>query len=533
MAIGRGQLFRSFREGLLKNAPLTEGRGPTGKENSRLCEKMTGFSPATQSVEPPTLPQKKKRKKKAAKATVPCQPVGPLPRVPTKSTGHAGKPAECTPNHIERMPPEILLKILSYLDALSLFSIGFINKRFYEMAHNNGMWHKMYSAEYGHSKKWRPKRLDEVLDKLSAVVVQERPEGYWRRLYFRTMAGFNETKWRKELRDINPFTGLPSQTERIVRSQRVTWEITVSDKWGLEGTFEQSRAYFSDSSVTVCWSSGRWPSFHQLSTLQLDGVKRQALSSPNINKPGWRSLMAKFDRDTISKSGQVIGRDQLVTLVLFSPSIVIGVWRGRWSIAFVMASFHYHRLVERSLLGTSMCPYSMPENKPPFDDADPDSGLHGYTLRIILHNTVTQIMAGHFSQLYCSKSQVHGGFIQLNVINRGSLSQHTPLSGRISLPWKCEALEGTVENCCMMSLTLMDEYQNPFWCVSTPVSMALNSKEPSNDYEGQHFLIKYQDAEGKVRMDLVWLEEQRQYFLINLVVFIATAKVNKHFGRAY
>ena len=50
----------------------------------------------------------------------------------------------------------------------------------------------------------------------------------------------------------------------------------------------------------------------------------------------------------------------------------------------------------------------------------------------------------------------------------------------------------------MMSLTLMDEYQNPFWCVSTPVCMALNSKEPSNDYEGQHFLIKYQDAEGKV-----------------------------------
>uniref|UniRef100_A0A4W5M4Y9 F-box domain-containing protein n=1 Tax=Hucho hucho TaxID=62062 RepID=A0A4W5M4Y9_9TELE len=515
MAIGRGQLFRSFREGLLKNAPPTEGRGPTGKENSRLCEKITGFSPGTQRYE--------------------------LWDVINSCCIHSNKCLIMSNWCFIRMPPEILLKILSYLDALSLFSIGFINKRFYEMAHNNGMWHKMYSAEYGHSKKWRPKRLDEVLDKLSAVVVQERPEGYWRRLYFRTMAGFNETKWRKELRDINPFTGLPSQTERILRSQRVTWEITVSDKWGLEGTFEQSRAYFSDSSVTVCWSSGRWPSFHQLSTLQLDGVKRQALSSPNINKPGWRSLMAKFDRDTISKSGQVIGRDQLVTLVLFSPSIVIGVWRGRWSIAFVMASFHYHRLVERSLLGTSMCPYSMPENKPPFDDADPDSGLHGYTLRIILHNTVTQIMAGHFSQLYCSKCN-ETSTQEVSLLEprwaaepyRSLLSQHTPLSGRISLPWKCEALEGTVENCCMMSLTLMDEYQNPFWCVSTPVSMALNNKESfSNDYEGQNFLIKYQDAEGKVRMDLVWLEEQRQYFLINLVVFIATAKVNKHFGRAY
>ncbi|KAM9437705.1 F-box only protein 15-like [Salvelinus alpinus] len=134
------------------------------------------------------------------------------------------------------------------------------------------------------------------------------------------------------------------------------------------------------------------------------------------------------------------------------------------------------------------------EDKPTFDDVDPNFGLHDYTLRIILHHTLTQIMAIHFSQLYCRKTQVHGSVIQLNVISRGSLSQHTPLSGRISMPWKCEALEGTVENCCMMSLTLMDEYQNPFWCVSTLVSMMLNNKEPfSDDYEGQHFLIKYQD----------------------------------------
>lgn len=51
----------------------------------------------------------------------------------------------------------------------------------------------------------------------------------------------------------------------------------------------------------------------------------------------------------------------------------------------------------------------------------------------------------------------------------------------------------------MMSLTLLEESQIPFWCVSTPVSMVLANEEPfSYDYQGQHFLIKYQDAEGKV-----------------------------------
>ncbi|XP_071219300.1 F-box only protein 15-like [Salvelinus alpinus] len=254
-------------------------------------------------------------------------------------------------------------------------------------------------------------------------------EGYWRRLYFRTMADFNDAKWRKQLRDINPFTGLPSQTEcPQVRLTAVSAQVVLPLLLSIEHTIYKTYA----------------------------------------------------------------------TVVLSEPT---------------------HYSVINSLIPS---PYSMQEDKPTFDDVDPNFGLHDYTLRIILHHTLTQIMAIHFSQLYCRKTQVHGSVIQLNVISRGSLSQHTPLSGRISMPWKCEALEGTVENCCMMSLTLMDEYQNPFWCVSTLVSMMLNNKEPfSDDYEGQHFLIKYQDMTQRV-----WLEKQRQYFLIKLVVFIAMAKVN-------
>ncbi|XP_031652331.1 F-box only protein 15 isoform X2 [Oncorhynchus kisutch] len=407
------------------------------------------------------------------KATVPSCPVPS--RVPTKrltsllprSTRHAARPAGCTQNHIEQLPPEILMKILWNLDASSLYCIGYVNKLLYKLAKNNAMWRKIYSAKYGESKKLKAKHMDEVVEKLSVMKVQERPGGYWRRLYFRTVAGYNHTKWLKELRTINRFTGLPSHTERVLR-------------------------------------------------------------------PGWRSLMAQLDIDTISKSSQVIGGDRLVKLVLLSPGIVIGIWRGQSSIAFVMATFHYHRLLERSLLGSSVCPYTIPENRPLFDDVDPNYGLHGYTLHITLHNTVTEIMSGHFPQLFCRKGQINEGFIQLNAIIRSNQSRQTPLSARVSLPWRSDALEGTVKNCCMMSLTLLDESQIPFWCVSTPVSMVLANEEPfSYDYQGQHFLIKYKDAEGKVQMDVVLLEEQRQFFLINLVVYISTVKVNQHFGRAY
>lgn len=40
---------------------------------------------------------------------------------------------------------------------------------------------------------------------------------------------------------------------------------------------------------------------------------------------------------------------------------------------------------------------------------------------------------------------IRDGFIGLIAIDREKLSQHTPLSCNFTLPWKCEALAGTVE----------------------------------------------------------------------------------------
>ena len=82
-----------------------------------------------------------------------------------------------------------------------------------------------------------------------------------------------------------------------------------------------------------------------------------------------------------------------------------------------------------------------------------------------------------------------------------------------------------------MSLTLLDQSQNPMWCVCTPVSMVLScGKRMSRHYKGDRFLIRYQELEGKVKMKLVWLEEQKQFFLISLTLAITLAKVNRHFG---
>lgn len=42
-------------------------------------------------------------------------------------------------------------------------------------------------------------------------------------------------------------------------------------------------------------------------------------------------------------------------------------------------------------------------------------------------------------------AQICDGLVQLTAINRSDLAQHVPLSGNIGLPWRCEALQGTVQ----------------------------------------------------------------------------------------
>ncbi|XP_039900466.1 F-box only protein 15 isoform X1 [Simochromis diagramma] len=457
----------------------------------------------------------------ASKAVVPGRALR------TSKRADKSSPAS-TQSFMERLPSEILIKILSYLDASTLCCINHINKIFYQLANSNALWRKLYIVDFSKNKKC----MDKSLLRMATMEVQDRPEGYYKRLYFKTVAECDMIKWTRRLGLISIHTGLPSQTEWVLRNLNVTWELTVMDKSGRESTLEQSRSQFTETSVTLCWSGGdRLPDYQQISTLQLYGVRRLACVSPK--RPVCRSLMEKLDMQTLTKNMQVIGQDRLVQLKLLQPGIIIGVWRDQCSVAFIMFTLHFHKLVERSTQGSSVCSYVEPVVQPPFCDIDPEYGLHGYQLHIVLHNTVCELMSGSFSQLFCRRTQISDGLIQLTVISSTNLSQHTSLSGDITLPWRCEALQGTVENCCIMSLTLLDEFRKPFKCVTSPVSAELERTPVRYDYDGEHYLIHYQDSDIQVKMRLVWMDEQKQFILISLVVYVSVCYVNKYFSRDY
>ncbi|XP_016142144.1 F-box only protein 15-like [Sinocyclocheilus grahami] len=355
-------------------------------------------------------------------------------------------------NSLERMPLEIILRILSYLGTGSLFCIGFVNKHFHELSNSNAMWYQFYIHE--RTKKKKASQEDQMIHVLGMVGVQERPKGYWRHTFFKEIAGLNLNKWRTKLRLIDPFSGLPRHTEEVIRSLCITWEITVTDGRGRQSTFEQSHASFSSTAVFVLWGAVSWPPFNQLTSLELHGVLRVPLNCPAPYRPGWKSVMSKVKLQR--EHSELCVSDKIVKMLYVGQGVTLGFWK------------------------------------------------------------------------------ISDGYLPLEVISENDRSPNIHLVGDVSLPWRTEALHGTIKDCCMISLTVWDEAKQPFWCVSAPVVMTKASQDTvSYDFDGGSFSILYQDSEGRVEMRLKQMENKDQYFVVNLVIYIAVAKVNKHFGRDY
>uniref|UniRef100_A0A8C3AGR5 F-box protein 15 n=1 Tax=Cyclopterus lumpus TaxID=8103 RepID=A0A8C3AGR5_CYCLU len=400
------------------------------------------------------------------------------------------------------------------------------------------LWQKIYISDFG-SRTWRPKSVasDAALqvdqdqhqdqDQDQDQDQEDRAAGYWKKMYFRTVAGQDVNNWKRERRDVSPLTGLPLRT----RNLNVSWELMLCGEPGQKITMQPSRVDFFESSAVLHFSGAHFPRYHRIRSILLHGVRKEAQRSPRAGRPGWRSLILKLE--VKNRPSWFFGKDNLVRLRHFLPGVTIGTWRCEDTVVFIMVTLHFHKLVERSLLGSPVCPYSEPVDLPPADHSDPVFGLHGYTLHFVLHDNANKIMSGTFSQLSCRTVPVQGGLVELRVIDRYNLSQHRSLSGGIKLPWSTDTLEGSVENCCIMTLTLLDDFQKPFWSVSSSVFVVPATRPLSPDYVGEHFLLHFRDPEGQLRMELVRLTEQRQFLVIGLVVNLPVLKVNKRFGRAY
>ncbi|XP_075069337.1 F-box only protein 15 isoform X2 [Mixophyes fleayi] len=436
--------------------------------------------------------------------------------------------------YIESLPSELLLKILSFLDPVSLMCIGSVNKRFYELSKDNLIWYNILLLKRKLCCKYES--VNSLGKKLNETTLIDNQPGYWKKTYISELIAGRENRINKIMKSAKIYNenGLPANIEKAVKMSGLVWALTFKDSNGKETVIEQTDIQFRDASLTVAWNSYLWPAFNSLTTIQLHGIT-PVLSDKWLGPCKTRlrrmSLIAEYD---LKVSCKYIGQDTHVKLLHLNPGLMLGLWKKSPEIAFVMATLHYHQLLEKSLGGSAESPYNFPQHIPVLDDIDPDYGLHGYRLHIDMYSGPRTYLCRTFRGLFCRKEYIKYGYLRMTAIGIKNNKEHAPIVGKVDFLWETLAFSGSIQNCFMMDVTLLDETETPFWCFSSPVQLCPNKcSETLYDFMGQSFYLNYRDSVGKVHAELIWMKETEEHYLINLILYLSTEKVNSYFGTNY
>ncbi|XP_019657359.2 F-box only protein 15 isoform X1 [Ailuropoda melanoleuca] len=444
-------------------------------------------------------------------------------------------PSTRSPVSLESIPSEILLKIFSYLDAVTLLCTGCVNRHFYHLANDNFIWIRIYSTAFSPKRSnWKVNSAEKTAVSMNSLSVEDKEPGYWKKEYITKQRASVKAALAQVLKPVNPYTGLPVQTKEALRISGLGWVIILKEKNGREYIMEHIDLSINDSSVTIMWYGKTWPQLATLSTLDLCGVTPLFMDrskTPSKNGPRWHSLIAKYNLSNLTES-TMIGWDRLIRIFCLHPGLLVGLWKGEEELAFVMANLHFHHLVEKSTLGSATVPYELPPHTPLLDDS-PEYGLHGYQLHVDMHSSGIFCLCGTFRNLFTKKGSIENGYVKLVVISFKNNTEHLPLIGKVGLSWRTDIFDGCIKSCSIMDVTLLDEYGKPFWCFSSPVCMRSSGPSDGPNFLGQTYYVDYVDSEGRVHVELVWIKETEEYFIVSLVLYLRVAKINHWFGTTY
>ncbi|XP_072267611.1 F-box only protein 15 isoform X2 [Pyxicephalus adspersus] len=516
MATGRGWIFQQH------------------KEHEHLQKHRFGSAPSMSS-QSQTL-EKLSIHKKALKGHSTSK--SPIRNIYRKDINNSTKLCISQTSYISSIPSEILLKILSYLDPVSLLSAGCVSKQFFELSNDNVLWYKIYNLHMKKNLCWKSDSTHLVVKGLDETTITDKEPGYWKNNYIHELITGRIKRINTILKSAKKYNalGVPANMERTVKMSGLTWALTFKDDNGKETVIEQSDITFRDTSLTVYWNSYTWPVFQTLTTLQLHGITRIETDCLRPCKNGLRrlSLIAEYSLKDFKRSIRPVGQDVHVKLFYLDPGLMLGLWKKTPDIAFVMVTLHYHQLLEKSFWGTAKSPYIFPLHVPVLDDIDSEYGLHGYQLHIDLYSGSKTYFSRTFRGLFCKKEYIKNGNVKMTAIGLKNNRQHAPLVGKVDFLWKTPTFSGRIQNCFIMDVTLLDELETPYWCFCAPVQLQESKySETLYDFMGQSFYMEYKDSVGKLFAELTWMKESEEYFIINLVLLLNTEKLNMYFGTNY
>ncbi|KAM5219318.1 F-box only protein 15 isoform 4-T4 [Hipposideros larvatus] len=348
---------------------------------------------------------------------------------------------------LDSMPSEILLKILSYLDAATLLCAGCVNRRFYHLANDNFIWIRIYSTAFTPKRSnWKVNSVAKTAVSVNLLSVEHKEAGYWKKEYITKQIASVKAALAQVLKPVNPYTGLPVRTKEALRISGLGWVIILKGKSGRDYVMEHVELSVNHSSVTIVWYGGNWPRLATLSTLYLCGmtpVFMDRSKTPTKNGPRWHSLIAKYSLSPFPES-TMIGCDRLIRIFHLNPGLLVGLWQREEELAFVAANLHLHHLVERSSLGSATLPYELPPHTPRLDDT-PEYGLHGYQLHVDMHSGGIFCLCSTFRNLFTKKGCIENGYAKLVVIHSKNNTDHLPLVGKVGLSWRTDIFDGCIK----------------------------------------------------------------------------------------
>ncbi|XP_052214101.1 F-box only protein 15-like [Dreissena polymorpha] len=321
----------------------------SGQQSSKSASSSNGRSPGKYSVLPDISTLSVKAKKFSAMNTRSAHSQT-QPRVLTRKSGKDG---------ILDLPDELVLTIFSYLSAMDLISASQVCSRWNPVANDNVLWASVYET-YG--------------DKGEAKKGKDDTTNY-KRQCLKSCVQMRNRQCQRLIKKINPFTGLPRDTEKALRAAGVTFQLSLVDRSDKERVLESRDMFVHQMSFTVRWYDLKMPALTSLKLLNFYSVNPLFFTAEGkvvSNGPTSKSLLVHVDLAWTKwlQSNKPAGSDGMVNIYNLPEGLAIATWKEDGGLAFVCLGLHFNLLLQRCLQGSSVSPFDVNRHTLITDDID-------------------------------------------------------------------------------------------------------------------------------------------------------------------
>ncbi|XP_063951095.1 F-box only protein 15-like [Lytechinus pictus] len=434
---------------------------------------------------------------------------------------------------MDDLPTEVILHIFSFLPPSDLLTCVCVNRQWMEFASDNVLWQPLYqryatrpSGKASSTTKTKPN-----------PVYSLHADSKWKKACMKECIEKRNTRISNILKKKHPFSLLPANTEIAIKKLGIRWQLVLTDSNKTEYCFNHSDAFHFPTSSSVRWYSLDPPPVTSLRCLAIYAQAPIFFNKDGLaadNSPCQRALLLeqRIKPSDLTKKPTI--KSDAVNVCTMDGGIILATWKEGGEIAFVSLCLHHHGIVQRAVYGTSDRMYIPPAIKPRPDDIDSEYGLHDYTCIMELRNQRNSFWSQQFLRLHANKQEQVDGFIRFSPVRADVVTDHSYTTKKIQFPWKTDVFKGIIKDFAVLDCTIFDEFQQPMWCISSPVVILPDENAPvTMDYEGEPYIISHSAHKGQIEIRMFWIPDREQHIVVAVNIDMSVKTINDWFGTRY